>query len=280
MLDRTQIDFLLTSAYNAAIVAGAKVMDIYNCGGDFSVNIKSDNTPITLADKEAHQAIKTMLSYTRIPLLSEEGRDVLYEERCGWDLFWLVDPLDGTKEFIKRNGEFTINIALMVDNMPYIGVVYVPNTRKIYFNDPQTGSFMKENVVPEVTVSNTIEQVLDGGIQLPLNKSINKPIRVGVSRSHISPETSDYVNLLRENHPDLEVVTQGSSLKLCMIAEGSLDVYPRTTPTLEWDTAAGECIMNGAGATITDIETEERFIYNKEELTNPFFICRSKFFDK
>lgn len=278
MLDREQIDFLLASAYNAAIVAGAKVMDIYNGGGDFSVNIKSDNTPITLADKESHQTIKSLLSYTRIPLLSEEGRYILYEERCGWDLFWLVDPLDGTKEFIKRNGEFTINIALMVDNSPYIGVVYVPNTLKMYFNDPEVGAFVKCNVAPEHSASNTMKQIFEGAVQLPLSTCVNKPIRVGVSRSHISPETDDYVNLLRKTHPDLEVVTQGSSLKLCMIAEGSLDIYPRTTPTFEWDTAAGECIMNAAGATITDIETGNKFIYNKEDITNPYFLCKSKHF--
>ena len=126
MLNKEQTDFLLVNAYNAAIRAGARIIDIYTGDADFAVDIKSDHTPITIADRDAHELIKKYLSQTRVPLLSEEGRDLLYEERRNWDLFWMVDPLDGTKEFIKGNGEFTVNIALMYNNRPEIGVIYVP----------------------------------------------------------------------------------------------------------------------------------------------------------
>lgn len=143
MLTREQTEFFLVKAYNAALRAGARILDIYNDGVDIEVNLKSDRTPITLADCESHTLIKSYLGPTHIPLLSEEGRDLLYEERRNWDLFWMVDPLDGTKEFIKGNGEFTVNIALMYNNRPEIGVIYVPYIHKMYFAIRGVGSFRK-----------------------------------------------------------------------------------------------------------------------------------------
>ena len=141
MLNKEQIDYLLIHAYNAAIRAGARIIDIYR-GGDFTVDLKSDHTPITIADRDAHELIKKYLGKTRIPLLSEEGRDLLFEERRNWDLFWMVDPLDGTKEFIKGNGEFTVNIALMYNNEPVIGIIYVPYINKMYFALKGQGSYL------------------------------------------------------------------------------------------------------------------------------------------
>ena len=143
MLNKEQTDFLLVNAYNAAVRAGARIIDIYTGDADYGVDLKSDHTPITIADRESHELIKNYLSQTRIPLLSEEGRDLLYEERRNWDLFWMVDPLDGTKEFLKGNGEFTVNIALMCDNEPYIGIIYVPYIRRIYFAQRGVGSYLK-----------------------------------------------------------------------------------------------------------------------------------------
>ena len=149
MLNKEQTDFLLVNAYNAAIRAGARIIDIYTGDADFAVDIKSDHTPITIADRDAHELIKKYLSQTRVPLLSEEGRDLLYEERRNWDLFWMVDPLDGTKEFLKGNGEFTVNIALMHNNEPYIGVIYVPYIHKIYFALKGAGCYLKTDVEPD-----------------------------------------------------------------------------------------------------------------------------------
>ena len=159
MLNKEQTDFLLVNAYNAAIRAGARIIDIYTGDADFAVDIKSDHTPITIADRDAHELIKKYLSQTRVPLLSEEGRDLLYEERRNWDLFWMVDPLDGTKEFLKGNGEFTVNIALMHNNEPYIGVIYVPYIHKIYFALKGAGCYLKTDVEPDHEASFDLPQI-------------------------------------------------------------------------------------------------------------------------
>lgn len=278
MLQREQIDFLLTNAYNASIRAGAKVMEIYR-SDDFNINLKSDSTPITLADREAHALIKNFLGRTRIPLMSEEGRNMLYEERCHWDLFWLIDPLDGTKEFIKRNGEFTINIALMVDNVPSMGVVYVPCFNKIYFADPERGAFSKENVVPDEAANFGIAEIYASARKLPAIERKNGPVRIVISRSHVSPETHHFIELMKMKHGEnVTVIERGSSMKFCMVAEGEADYYVRTTRTFEWDTAAGDAIATTAGARTIDLN-QETLRYNKTDLQNPFFVCRSKFIE-
>lgn len=276
MLQREQIDYLLVNAYNAAIRAGARILDIYN-SDDFNINLKSDNTPITLADREAHTLIKNYLSQTRIPLLSEEGRNLLFEERCNWDLFWLIDPLDGTKEFIKRdNHEFTVNIALMVDNEPFMGVVYAPCFDTMYFSDMERGAFMKEHVVPDKNAEFSINEIYTGAKQLPLTSDKNNPIRITISRSHLSPETDRFVEKMKEHFGGAEVISKGSSLKFCLVAEGTADFYVRTTNTFEWDTAAGHAIAAAAGAIAVDLAQQESLKYNKEDLANPFFFCKSK----
>mgnify|MGYP000821729572 CR=1 FL=1 len=168
MLNKEQTDFLLVNAYNAAIRAGARIIDIYTGDADFAVDIKSDHTPITIADRDAHELIKKYLSQTRVPLLSEEGRDLLYEERRNWDLFWMVDPLDGTKEFLKGNGEFTVNIALMHNNEPYIGVIYVPYIHKIYFALKGAGCYLKTDVEPDHEASFDLPQIWSDTTRLPL----------------------------------------------------------------------------------------------------------------
>lgn len=275
MLEREQIDYLIVEAYNAAIRAGAKINEIYTEYEDFYVSLKSDSTPITIADREAHRIIKHHLATTRIPLLSEEGRDLFYDERRGWDLFWLVDPLDGTEEFIKRNGEFTVNIALMVDNHPSFGVIYVPTSQTIYFNDPDRGAFCKTNVEAQSMASYKINEIFANAISLPVYNERNNPVRLSLSRSHESTVIGDYIDWIRQKHGDIQIIEHGSSLKFCLVAEGSVDYYIRTTPTMEWDTAAGEAIARSAGVEIRKMSGEE-LCYNKENLENPPFYCKTK----
>ena len=242
MLNKEQTDFLLVNAYNAAVRAGARIIDIYTGDADYGVDLKSDHTPITIADRESHELIKNYLSQTRIPLLSEEGREMLYEERRNWDLFWMVDPLDGTKEFLKGNGEFTVNIALMCDNEPYIGIIYVPYIRRIYFAQRGVGSYLKTDVRPDCEASFDLTGLWCDSVRLPLRECANEPIRIAVSRSHNTDETFEHVARIKSVHPDAEVIEQGSSYKFCLLAEGAVEVYVRTSNTYEWDTAAGEVI--------------------------------------
>lgn len=278
MLEREQIDFLLAKAYNAAIKAGAKIIEIYTQYEDFYVSLKSDSTPITIADKEAHTIIKHTLATTRIPVLSEEGRDIFYEERQSWDLFWLVDPLDGTDEFIKRNGEFTVNIALMVDNRPCFGVIYIPTSRTIYFSDPDRGAFCKTDIEPEIISEQTISEIFAGAHKLPAVEGANSPVKVVLSRSHESAFASEFLDYIKNRVGELQIIEYGSSLKFCLIADGNADFYIRTTPTMEWDTAAGEAIATAAGVVIETINGNIGLAYNKEDLENPPFTCRTKHF--
>lgn len=239
MLNKEQTNFLLVNAYNAAIRAGARIIDIYTGDADFAVDIKSDHTPITIADRDAHELIKKYLSQTRVPLLSEEGRDLLYEERRNWDLFWMVDPLDGTKEFLKGNGEFTVNIALMHNNEPYIGVIYVPYIHKIYFALKGAGCYLKTDVEPDHEALFDLPQIWSDTTRLPLCDKANEPIRIAVSRSHNTDETFEHIARIKAVHPAAEIVEQGSSFKFCLLAEGTVEIYVRTSNTYEWDTAAG-----------------------------------------
>ncbi len=279
MLTEEQREFLLPKAYNAALRAGAGILDIYTKGESYTIDIKSDKTPLTVADRLAHNLIKEYLGKTHIPLLSEEGREMLYEERRGWDLFWMVDPLDGTKEFIKGNGEFTVNIALMVDNRPAMSVVYVPYLQKMYFCDRALGAFVKEEVA-DSNANYDMEAIFKDAKRLPLVTQANKPIRIAVSRSHNTPATFEFIEILKRRFPDAEVIEQGSSYKFCLLAEGVIECYVRTTNTYEWDTAAGELLLELAGGSTRSLLGREPFEYNKVSLLNPHFICRSKFMPK
>ncbi len=267
-------------ALPACLRAGARILEIYEDSGNLTVDLKSDNTPIIIADRDAHDIIKSYLSQTRIPLLSEEGREMRFDERREWDMFWLVDPLDGTREFIKGNNEFTVNIALVVNNRPVVGVIYVPYFEKIYFCEKGHGSFVKTGVVPDPAAECSYEEVFAGAVRLPLHGKRNDPLRIAVSRSHRNEETDRHVAALRELHPAAEIVEQGSSYKFCMLAEGEVDYYARTTGTYEWDTAAGEVILSEAGGTTKSLPDLEKFAYNKESLLNPWFVCRSGHFQE
>ena len=278
-ITQEQKEYLLPKAYNAAIRAGAAILEIYESDAPLDVAIKSDRSPITVADRLAHSAIREYLSRTRIPLLSEEGREMLYTERKDWDLFWMVDPLDGTVEFIKGNGEFTVNIALMADNRPVFGVIYVPYLKRIYFSDPDRGAFRRCDVEADTAAEYDYAEIVSGARQLPLLPHRNRPLQVAVSRSHSDGATDRHLEEVRKSHPDAEVIRQGSSYKLCLVAEGTVDYYPRTTETYEWDTAAGEAIISCAGGRISPLDAPAPLRYNKESLVNPPFACRSKWFD-
>lgn len=245
---------LIEIAKEASLEAGKVILEVYN-SDDFNVELKGDDSPLTRADKKAHDVIVSFLEKTELPILSEEGKDIPYEERKNWDDFWMVDPLDGTKEFIKRNGEFTVNIALIRNNRSIAGVVYVPVTKKFYWAINGEGAFVKNGEAISQLKSNKI--------------SLDQPgLKIVASRSHLNEETQEFFDSLINP----EIVSMGSSLKLLAIAEGEADVYPRFAPTMEWDTAAAHAIVQESGAKVLHKHQKEAIIYNKENLLNPHFI--------
>lgn len=278
MINDKERMYLLPPLVNAAIRAGAAIMQVYRNRDDYDVSLKSDMTPITAADRLAHKTIRETLGATRIPILSEEGREMRFEERRNWELYWLVDPLDGTVEFIKGNNEFTVNIALMENNRCVGGVIYVPYYEKLYIAGLGDGAYVREHVAPVPDADYPYAAIVRDWRRLPLHaERPHDRLRVALSRSHQTPETAACVERLRASHPDLEIVEQGSSYKFCMLAEGEVDYYVRTTRTFEWDTAAGELILAEAGGTTRALPDDAALRYNEEDLHNPWFHCRSKF---
>jgi 3'(2'), 5'-bisphosphate nucleotidase len=261
---------MLNTAIKAAIKAGHKILEIYNDPeADFSIERKADNSPLTIADKASHREIIRFLETTGLPVLSEEGSVITYEERKNWETFWMVDPLDGTKEFIKRNGEFTVNIALISNNQPVVGVIYVPVTNVLYVGETQQGAWKLEETPEDAS----FETVKKDGKQLPVDMPKNSFTIVG-SRSHANNETREYIEQKKKEHPQIDIISKGSSLKICMVAEGIADEYPRFGPTMEWDTAAGHAIANASGKKLWLTKLEKELTYNKKDLLNPFFIVK------
>lgn len=259
---------LLNTAITAALEAGKAILEIYH-SGEFDIETKGDNSPLTKADTASHNVIMSYLTKTDIPVLSEEGRDIPYKERKAWRQLWIVDPIDGTKEFIKRNGEFTINIALIEDQRPIIGVIFVPVTGDLYFSSEEIGTFKAT-----VDLKNyDVETLLLKGNKLPLERE-DKTFTIVASRSHMSPETETYVQEMRDIHGEVNLISKGSSLKLCMVAEGTANCYPRFAPTMEWDTAAGQAICEHAGFQVIDWKTKENILYNRKELLNNWFLVK------
>ncbi|WP_370088945.1 3'(2'),5'-bisphosphate nucleotidase CysQ [Ekhidna sp.] len=248
------LDPLLEIAKKAALAAGADILKIYE-SGDFSVEAKSDDSPLTLADKAAHNKIVSFLKETDIPILSEEGRNISFDERVQWEYFWMVDPLDGTKEFIKKNGEFTVNIALIHKEKSVLGVVYPPVLGDLYWALDSQGAYLQSN--GEIKKLSTTKKALT-----------ESGLRVVASRSHMSTETEGYVSKLI----DPQIVSKGSSLKFLLVASGEADVYPRFGPTMEWDTAAAHVIVTEAGGRVTLEDMVTSLSYNKMNLLNPYFI--------
>jgi 3'(2'), 5'-bisphosphate nucleotidase len=274
MLTDETMKLLFTTAINAAIRAGAKIMEVYE-SGDFNIKAKSDLTPLTLADTLAHDEINKTLGITRIPVISEEGRSIAYDERISWDLLWMVDPLDGTDEFINRTSDFTVNIALIENGYPTVGIVYAPAYQRIYFAIKERGAFRKSNIKPELNADFSYDAIIENSVKMPpLPDSGNNKLIVVTSRLHISPETSEYVNNLRKEHVNIMVMRRGSSLKMCMLAVGKADIYPRYDTTWEWDTAASQIIAEEAGFSVCSVEDGKRLCYNKENMQNPWFICK------
>lgn len=253
-------------AIKAAIKAGNRIMEIYE-NEDFEVDMKSDDSPLTKADIASHNIIIDELMDSGVPVLSEEGKSIPYDERSSWKVLWIVDPIDGTKEFIKRNGEFTVNIALIQNQVPIAGVVYAPAIDELYFSDAKNGAFLATG-----SNAHSVETALQNSVNLPSEKP--EIYTVVASRSHMSPETEEFVNELKQEHHSLKLISKGSSLKLCMVARGRANCYPRFAPTMEWDTAAGQAICNHAGFTVTDWTTKEPMLYNREELLNNWFLVQ------
>jgi len=260
---------LATIAIEASIKAGQEILKIYD--GEFEVITKDDNSPLTIADQNAHHIISSYLEKTGLPILSEEGKMIPYSERKDWEYYWVVDPLDGTKEFVKRNGNFTVNIALMHLNSPVLGVIYIPVSDEMYFGGSDIGSF-KHGDFSNKTYDN-VESLLTDENKLPLF-NLPEKFTIVASSSHLSKETVDYMETLKEEHGEVEIVSKGSSLKICLVAEGTAHQYPRFAPTMEWDIAAGHGIISGVGKDIIDHTTRKTILYNKENLLNNWFIVR------
>ncbi len=260
---------LLKTIIIASIKAGEEILKIYNT--DFDVEYKEDESPLTIADKNANNIIMSFLMDTGIPILSEEGRSITYEERKDWDELWIVDPLDGTKEFVKKNDEFTVNIALIKNGKPILGIVYAPVLDELYWGDVSLGAYKLLKASEKI---NNMDNILSLASPLPLTNA-KSYFGIVASRSHLSPETNAYIDKIRQSRDDIKIMSKGSSLKIVMVAEGTAHVYPRFAPTNEWDTAAGHAIVLASGGRIVQAENQEKeIIYNKKNILNPWFIVK------
>ncbi len=271
----------------AAKDAGRAILDVYR--QDFDISYKDDHSPLTLADQRSHNIIVSHLSDVsgeRLPILSEEGRSISYQQRRRWKYFWMADPLDGTKEFIKKNDEFTVNIAQIHQNRPILGVIYVPVKDVFYFAGDGLGAYRMDNsdilaIGNNRPVKNdsarVLETILARSIKLPDDnhrfEKKDSQITIVGSRSHATKELEAFIENMRKKHEQVEFISAGSSLKLCLVAEGRADIYPRLGPTMEWDTAAGQVIVEQARGSVLNYEVDEPLRYNKKNLLNPWFIA-------
>lgn len=248
-------DIDLEKIVDIAKEAGDAIMKIYN--KDFKIEYKDDKSPLTEADTKSNEIICDALVelYPNIPILSEENKEVLYEDRKDWEYYWCIDPIDGTKEFIKKNGEFTVNIALIHKDTPVLGVVYAPALKDMYKAKKGNGAFKNSEKLP-----------------LQINNNPKEKLSVVASKSHLSDETQAFIDALETK--TIEQVSKGSSLKLCMVAEGIADIYPRLAPTMEWDTGAADAVVREAGKMTYQFENSEQVVYNKENLLNPWFVVK------
>jgi 3'(2'), 5'-bisphosphate nucleotidase len=253
MLNQIDIQDIVTIAKEA----GKAIMQVYK--QDFEVEYKQDSSPLTLADKKANDIIEDGLNQlsVNLPIISEEGDDILYKDRKHWQYFWLVDPLDGTKEFAKKNDEFTVNIALIHKDKPVLGVVYAPALDICYWAKQGEGAFKD-------------------GKKLPLKAADqHNTYKIIVSRSHMSDETQAFIDAIDTNK-EKELISIGSSLKICLVAEGEADIYPRLGPTMEWDTGAAHAIIQESGGSVRGYINFQylKFIYNKKKLLNSWFVAQ------
>ncbi len=275
---------MIEISVKAALEAGDAILEIYE--QDFEVEFKADESPLTSADKAAHEIIVEALETTPYPVLSEESAEISYEERKSWSTYWLVDPIDGTKEFIKKNGEFTVNIALIEEGVPMLGIVYVPVQEMLYIGNQDgavkaiKGKHYKDSddLLSKLADFSNFQQIRVSG----------KPagaLRVVASKSHCNDETRIFISDLEGKYGSASLVSRGSSLKLCMVAEGSADIYPRIAPTMEWDTGAADAVVRAAGGKVFKFDEGveasaylcankniAEVSYNKENLLNPYFV--------
>lgn len=255
-----------------AVEAGREIMNVYQ--RDFTVKHKEDDSPLTEADQRAHNVIVQRLQEVDpdTPIISEEGENFSYEERKYWKSFWLVDPLDGTKEFIKKNDEFTVNIAKIEDGYPSFGVIYVPAKDILYIGGEKLGAYKI------IKASNYLpfgeKKLHEIGKELNVNNSKTEAYVVA-SRSHMSKETENFIEALKSNYEYVEVISAGSSLKFCLVAEGKANFYPRYAPTMEWDTGAGQAIVEAAGGKVVRYDNQKRFYYNRKNQRNGWFLVES-----
>ncbi len=263
---------LLFLAIKASLKASEKIMKIYTT--EFTVEKKNDNSPLTQADKASHEIIEADLIKTGIPVLSEEGKNIPYMKRKQWKKLWIVDPLDGTKEFVKRNGEFTVNIALIQEGIPVIGVIHAPVLKTLYFSEKDLGAWKTDDIENGENISG-IDTILVKSSQLPVSNP-ERPYTIVASRSHMNKETKAFIHKLEAEKGHIETISRGSSLKLCQVAEGAADIYPRFGPTMEWDTAAGQAIVMHSGGSVIRTKDQTILQYNREDLLNPWFIAERK----
>jgi 3'(2'), 5'-bisphosphate nucleotidase len=276
-------DDLLVTAARASIVAGLATLDVYR--SEIEVEYKADRSPVTLADRRSHDIIVGRLNAAAIPILSEEGRDIPHAQRSRWQRLWIVDPLDGTKEFVKRLGEFTINIALVEDGRPTLGAIFAPVKNVLYFGRLEDGSFRLDDSAAIAALASdagpgdapaVLQRLRARSQKLPVDVEAHTPFVIVGSRSHATPELHAYVDRKRSELGDVAFISAGSSLKYCLVAEGRADVYPRLGPTMEWDTAAGQVIAEAAGARVVRHDTGEPLRYNKADLLNPWHVVTRK----
>ncbi len=255
-------------AIKAAIEAGQEILRIYGLP-NFQTETKEDNSPITLADKASNEIINNFLKKTEYPIISEENEQLDYSLRKEWETVWIIDPLDGTKEFIKKNGEFTVNIALCSEGRPIFGVIYAPVLRELYYG--VTAEKKSYKTILDNKHKSKQGLFYDGDLIFP-GKPSKDSIRVVCSRSHMDQETSMFIKELRKKFSIVEIISKGSSLKFCIVAEGGAHVYPRFAPTMEWDTAAGHAICTAVGLNVISRTVNQEMKYNKRSLTNPDFL--------
>lgn len=258
---------LLNIAINAAIYAGESIMSIYN--RNFTVDYKQDNSPLTEADLASNSKIMEYLSTTGMPIISEENKQLDYSVRKHWNTCWIVDPLDGTKEFVKKNDEFTVNIALVEKGVVKLGVIYAPALRWLYYTNHKKSKAYKLEMERNLVIKDTL---FDKKIKLKPIGDDKEGVKIVASRSHLNEETKVFIKKLEHTFKNIETVSKGSSLKFCLMAEGKADVYPRFAPTMEWDTAAGQAICEAAGLQVIDCTTLKPMVYNRENLLNNHFL--------
>lgn len=254
-------------ALQAAAKAGEAIRPYYY-DKHTEVQLKADDSPVTSADLHANRIINEFLSRTNIPIISEENANIQYEKRKNWKSYWLVDPLDGTKEFLKRNGEFTINIAYCEEKTPLYGIIAVPEKGLLYIGDTTLGEARR------ITLNQnwTPKDLMTEGVPLFPAKNPSSSLNMAVSRSHLDPETKNLAETIANNGFEVQMIQAGSALKFCLLAEGEADLYARFSPTMEWDTAAGQALCEALGYEIRQIDLRKEMNYNKRNLRNPGFV--------